>query len=116
MGERSALEQHPELAQLWTLHYAGRMALKSLDHRATVGPPLLVLPAVSELRESIDRLLTAIERYKDVIQIQRTEELRVYIPESWSAEQADAVLRMLGDLSDRVWRAQQTERANPRSG
>lgn len=114
MGERSALEHHPELAQLWTLHYAGRMALKALDHRATVGPPLLMQPAVSELRESIGRLLAAVERYKEVVQSQRTEELRVRIPDSWSAEQANAVLQMLGDLADRVWRAQQNEPANSR--
>lgn len=110
MGDRSALEQHPELAQLWTLHYAGRMALKSLEYTRSVGPPLLVQPAVTELRESIERLLVAVERYKQVIQIQRTEELRVHIPESWTAEQADAVLRLLGDLADKVWRTQQAER------
>jgi hypothetical protein len=116
MGDRSALEQHPELAQLWTLHYAGRMALKSLEHLSTVRAPLLVQPAVNELRESISRLLSAVERYKDVVQIQRTEEVRLYIPESWSAEQADAAMELLGDLADRVWRAQQAERAKPRSG
>jgi len=116
MGDRSALEQHPELAQLWTLHSAGRMAMRSLECTPIVSAPLLVRPAVQDLRETIEKLLAAIERYKEVVQIQRTEELRVHIPQSWSAEQADAVLRMLGDLADRVRRAQDAERANrPRS-
>ena len=112
MEDQSALERHPELAQLWTLHYAGRMALKSLEHRGPVGPPRLVEPVLGELREAIGRLLVAVEQYKAVVELRRTPELLVHIPEAWSAEQADAVMRVLGDLADRVRRVPEMERAD----
>lgn len=111
MRDRSALEQHPELAQLWTLHFAGKMALKSLEYSRAVGPPLFVGPAIEELRSSIADLLVAVERYKDVIVMQESTEVVVRIPEGWSAEQADAVYRFLGDLADSVRRSHLPERA-----
>ena len=110
MRDRSALEQHPELAQLWTLHYAGRVALKSLEYSRSVGPPLYVRPAIEELRRSIADLLVAVERYKTVIGMQSAE-VRIIIPENWSPEQADAVFTFLSDVADRVWRAHEAELA-----
>ena len=111
MNDRSALEHHPELAQLWTLHYAGRMAIRSLECARTGGPPLLVGPAVAELRTAIDGVLGAVERYRDAVQFHRSLEVQVWIPETWSVEQADALMELVCDMADRVWRSEQVTRS-----
>ena len=109
MEERSVLEQHPELAQLWTLHFAGRVALRSLTYSRTVGPPLFMGPAVEELRRSIENLLVAVERYKEVVVMQKSVETIIRIPETWSPEQAEAVLNFISDISTKVWQAHQVK-------
>lgn len=115
MEERSALEQHPELAQLWTLHFAGRMALRSLEAAPRVEPAWLLGPVTGQLREATTGLLAAIERYTDVVQLPSVERLLVSIPDSWSPEQADTVLKALEDVAERVARTRRGGRA-ARSG
>lgn len=115
MAEQNALRRHPELAQLWTLHYASRIALKSLEHLRTLGPPLLVRPVVEELREAIHRLIEAVEDYKKFVEFRRSDVVVAVFPEHWSDEQLHTVMAMLAEMSDRFHRAHEASGASDRT-
>jgi len=90
MERQSALVHHPELAQLWTLHYAGRMGLAVLDHAPRVGPP----QTLGRLRQAIGELLVAIEQYRSGVESQRAP-VPITVPGTWTREQSAAVLELL---------------------
>lgn len=106
MVEQNALRRHPELAQLCTLHYAGRMAQKALSHSRTVGPPLLLQPLVGELDEAISRVVEAVDRYRQFLEYHRESVLLARFPDHWSDEQVDAVMAVLCEMADRFHRSQ----------
>lgn len=115
MAEQNVLRRHPELAQLWTLHYAGRVALKSLEHLRTLGPPLLVRPVVEELFEAIHRLLEAVEDYKKFVEFRQNDVVVAVFPEHWSDEQLQTVMAMLGEMSDRFHLAREASGGSGRT-
>lgn len=107
MGERSVLQRHPELAPLWMLRYSGRVALKSMEYARLSAVPLLVRPAMDDLRRSIDDMVRAVERYKAVVERDngRPDEVQVMIPPNWTTAQADAVFMFLSRVTEGLWEA-----------
>jgi hypothetical protein len=102
MNEPSSLARHPELAQLWTLHYAGRVGLRALEHAHPITPPAEIRPAIQGLKDAITALLAAIERYKVVAENLPRKHV-IAIPNSWSPQEANAVFEFLHQMADAVW-------------
>lgn len=91
MNEENALAQHPELAQLWTLHFTARVSLHAL-RVVQVDPK--GRSAFADLQTRILDVINAIERYKDRVQA-APKKHAVLLPEGWSADRAEAVLDFL---------------------
>lgn len=99
MKDRLALVDHPELAQLWTLHYSGRMALRLIEciHQEPERGTMLV---VDRLRRAVTDLLAAVEDYRGHIEMFPALEVR--FPVHWGPEQAEAMLGFVSTLRDHL--------------
>lgn len=95
MSEPTVLKSHPEVAQLYTLQYAARVALRMLaGSRST--------PAVERLRNAVTEVVAAVDEYRS--QIDRIAETRrsVSVPKTWSRHQGAAMADFLTAMANAV--------------
>lgn len=100
--EHRALENHPELAILWSLHYTSRLALVALDAAHPVEPDPEVRKSLVDVRAAIAQLVDAVERYKVVTEQRCPSNRVVALPRNWSREQTAAVSAFLQEIARRI--------------
>lgn len=108
-SERPDLQRHPQLAALGALYAAVVAAAHALD---AAHPDHMVLDSDSEcivtgLLDALDDLLAYLDHYHE--RLPRIDPMtvgtppRVSVPESWTEDQAHAVLDFLRHAADAVW-------------
>jgi len=95
MSEPTVLERHPEVAQLCTLQYAARVAVRVLSQGRSSPSRQRVMNAATEMVDAIDE-------YRNQVRRSQEKTGSVPIPRAWSRHEGAAVADFLTTIANAV--------------